>query len=127
MRWACILIVLAASNSLGGKEDKAAASQAQAVVLDHNEFACDNCLFGMNDYYYCFQAGEKILIGHDKVRTQMRHQNPSLFIETGKSMPVRYDEQYIWVSPAGAKEIKLKQDYTTRIFTNNSKCQAATK
>lgn len=122
-----ILVVLAVPCSFGAKPDRSAGTAAQAVVLDANTFACDNCLFGMNDYYFCFEAGDKILVGHDKVRTQMKHANPSGLIAVGSTVPIRYDDQFIYLTPAGSKELKLKQDYTTRIFINNSKCRAATK
>lgn len=123
MRLFLVLIALAAANSFGASDQTA---RTQATLLDHNAFLCDNCLFGMNDYYFCFQAGDKILIGHDKVRTQMKHKNPSELIGTGKSLPIRYDDRFIWVAPEGSKEIKLKQDYATQIFLNDKKCQAAT-
>ncbi len=119
MRLILVLMALAAADRTG--------TQAQAVLLDQNKFACDNCLFGMNDYYFCFEAGDKILIGHDKVRVQMKHQSPADLIQPGKSLPIRYNDEFIWLSAPGAKkEIKLKQDYGTKIFLNNRKCQAAT-
>ena len=36
------------------KKDKKreAATQAQAVVLDHSEYLCQNCFLGNSDYYF---------------------------------------------------------------------------
>ncbi len=124
MRLICALLLLAAANTFGAADRT---TQVNAVLLDQNDFPCDNCLFGMNDYYFCFQAGDKILVGHDKVRTQMRHKSPVGLMEVGKPVPLRFDDTFIWVSPPGSKEIRLKQDYTTRIFLNNKSCKAATK
>ena len=99
----------------------------QATILDHNEFPCDNCLFGMGDYYFCFDAGQKILIGHEKVRTQTRKKNPVDLMQRGKQVPVRFDDKFIWVSEPNGKELKLTQDYTKKIFLDSDKCQAAVK
>jgi hypothetical protein len=120
----CFAIALAVPASFGATEDK---TQAQAVMLDHNEFPCSNCLFGISDYYFCFDANNKILIGHDKVRTQTWMKNPTDLMERGKTVPVRFDEKHIWVTRANGKELKLTQDYSKKIFLQNDRCQRAAK
>ena len=99
----------------------------QATILDHNEFPCDNCLFGLGDYYFCFDTSQKILIGHEKVRTQMRKKNPLDLMQRGQTVPVRFDDKYIWVGESNGKELRLTQDYTKKIFLDSAKCQAAIK
>jgi len=99
----------------------------QATILDHNEFPCDNCLFGLSDYYFCLDTSQKILIGHEKVRTQTRKKNPVDLMQRGKTVPVRFDDKYIWVGEPNGKELRLTQDYTKKIFLDSAKCQAAIK
>jgi hypothetical protein len=103
-------------------------TSANAIMLDHNEFPCSNCLFGIADYYFCFDAGGKILIGHDKVRTQKWWQHtPAALMERGKTVPIRFDDRYIWVPQPKGKDLRLTQDYTKKIFLNSDRCQAAVK
>jgi hypothetical protein len=103
----------------------------QAKMLDHNEFPCSNCLFGVSDYYFCFDASSRILIGHDKVRTQTWQHTPTALMERGKTVPIRFDDKYIWVPQATAngkmKDLRLTQDYTKKIFLNSERCQSAVK
>lgn len=121
----CVLLaVFAFAAEKGDKSDKPA---TQATILDHNEFPCDNCLFGMGDYYFCFDAGQKILIGHEKVRTQTRRKYPVDLMQRGKTVPVRFDDKYIWVGEPNGKEVRLIQDYTKKIFLDSARCQAAVK
>ncbi len=128
-----IALALAMPLSSGARGDKGTPPvSANAVMLDHNEFPCSNCLFGISDYYFCFDVDKKILIGHDKVRTQKWWQhNPNWLMERGKTVPIRYNDLYIWVpqpDPKGkAKELRLSQDYTKKIFLNSDACQAAVK
>ncbi len=96
-------------------------------MLDHNEFPCANCLFGVADYYFCFDASSKILIGYDKVRTQTRKKVPTDLMERGKTVPLRFDDKYIWVKQANGKELRLTQDYTKKIFLSSDRCQRAVK
>ena len=56
----CVAAFLAATSSFAASPDR---QQVQAQVLDRAEFLCDNCLFGASDYYYCFEADNKILVG----------------------------------------------------------------
>ena len=59
----CVAASLAAPVSFGAA---AARQQAQAQLLDRAEFLCDNCFFGASDYYYCFAADNKILVGYQR-------------------------------------------------------------
>ncbi len=110
------------------KKDKKreAATQAQAVVLDHSEYLCQNCFLGNSDYYFCFDVNSKILIGHEKVRVQTRRQKPdNLLGERGKTVPIRYDDEYIWITGPNGKDQRLTQDYTKKLFTVSDACQRA--
>jgi hypothetical protein len=116
----CASIALASFGAATGDKPT-----TPATILDHNEYTCENCLFGISDYYFCFDANQKILIGHDRVRTQTRKKNPLDLLQSGKSVPVRFDDKYIWVTEPNGKELRLTQDYTKKIFLDNGKCQAA--
>lgn len=122
----CLLIALAAPGTFG-KTDPKTLNEVQAVVLDHNAFVCTGCLFGISDYYFCFDVNNKVLVGHDKVRTQTWMKQPSELMERGKAVPIRFDDEYIWAPGPKGKTLKLQQDYTKKIFLNNPRCQAATK
>ncbi len=110
--------------------------EAQAQLLDSNEYLCSNCFFGASTYYYCFEAGGKILIGYQKVPA-MNWRDPSAnlltrahkawqpWVSEGQTVPLHYDEKYIWVKRPDGGQVRLKQDYNTDIFINNSQCRAA--
>ena len=121
----CVALALMAPVSFGKTEVHG--QPVQATILDHNEFPCANCLFGIADYYVCFDAGSKILIGHEKLRTQTRKHEPTQLMERGKSMTIRVDDKYIWVPQAKGKDLRMTQDYTKKIFLENDRCQAAVK
>ena len=112
--------------------------QVQAQLLDQNQYLCSNCLFGSNTYYYCFEAGDKILIGYQKSPTlnwkdetsndlTRLHKSWAAWSSDGKTMPLSYDDKNIWVTRPDGKSVKLKQDYTTDIFVNNRQCRSAVK
>lgn len=112
--------------------------QIQGQLLDHNEYLCSNCFFGASTYYYCFEAGDKILIGYQKIPTlnwkdpasndlTKVHKSWAPWTTEGQAVPLRYDDKNIWVTRADGKAVKLTQDYTTDIFVNNSQCRAAVK
>jgi hypothetical protein len=112
--------------------------QVQAQLLDHNEYLCSNCFFGASTYYYCFEADNKILIGYQKNPTlnwkdpasndlAKIHKSWTPLSAEGKTVPLRYDDKFIWVTRPDGKTVRLKQDYTTDIFVNNSRCRAAVK
>jgi hypothetical protein len=115
-----------------------AGPEVQAKVLDHNEYLCSNCFFGASTYYYCFEAGNKILIGYQKTPT-LNWKDPASndltkvrkrwapWTAEGQTVPLRYDDKNIWVTRPDGKSVKLRQDYTTDIFVNNRQCRAAVK
>jgi len=121
----CLALVLMAPVSFGKTEVHG--QTVQATVLDHNEFPCENCLFGMADYYVCFDANSKVLIGHEKLRTQTRKHAPADLMERGKTVPISCDDQYIWVPQPKGKDVRLIQDYTKKIFLESDRCQSAVK
>jgi hypothetical protein len=127
------LILNLAGSTIAGAVDKKVdtkepASRTEAVLLDRAEYMCKNCLFGNSDYYFCFDANSKILIGHEKIRTQTRKKAPDNLLETrGNKVPIRFDDKYIWIPGPNGKEQKLTQDYSRDLFMFNAACQAATK
>lgn len=101
----CVAAFLAATSSFAASPDR---QQVQAQVLDRAEFLCDNCLFGASDYYYCFAADSKILVGYqrtpvlnyqDKSKNYLAPARPSWAAWTapGQTVPISYDDKYIWV------------------------------
>ena len=128
LRLVLLSALLATCALSADKVKKEDALQAQAVELDHAEYLCKNCFLGESDYYFCFDVNSKILIGHEKVRVQTRRQKPdNLLGERGKTVPIRYDSQYIWITGPNGKEQRLTQDYTRKLFTFNESCQKAAK
>ena len=123
----CIAAVLLIPASFGKVGSKVEGQTAQAVMLDHNEYPCENCLFGMSDYYFCFDVNSKIMIAHEKVRTQTRKHAPVDLMERGKTVQIRFDDKFIWVPQAKGKDLRLTQDYTKKIFLENDRCIAAVK
>lgn len=112
--------------------------QVQGQLLDHNEYLCSNCFFGANTYYYCFEAGDKILIGYQKTPTlnwkdenvndlTRLHKAWKPWTSENQTVPLRYDDKNIWVTRPDGKTVKLKQDYNTDIFVNDSKCRSVVK
>jgi hypothetical protein len=102
----CVATALAAPFSFGAEP---ARQQAQAQLLDHAEFLCDNCFFGASDYYYCFAADNKILVGYqrtpvlnwqDQSKNYLSPAHPSWAAWTapGQTVPISYDGKYIWVN-----------------------------
>lgn len=84
---------------------------AQAQLLDHAEFLCQNCFFGPSDYYYCFAVDDQVLIGYqrtpvlnwqDKSKNYLTkvHEGWAAWTAPGQTVPISYDEKHIWVSRA---------------------------
>jgi len=48
-------------------------------------------------------------------------------MERGKTVPIRYDDKYVWAPGPKGKDVRMIQDYTKKIFLNDPRCQAATK
>ena len=101
----CVATSLVALVSFGAAADR---QQAQAQLLDRAEFLCDNCFFGASDYYYCFAADDKILIGYqrtpvlnwqDKSKNYLAPVHPSwaAWSAPGQTVPISYDDKHIWV------------------------------
>jgi len=134
MKSGLIFFALAAA-AFAAAPDK---QEAQGQLLDRNEYLCSNCFFGASTYYYCFEAGNKILIGYQKIPTlnwkdsasndlTKVHKSWQPLAGEGKDIPLRYDDKHIWVTGPNGKMVKLTQDYNTDIFVNNSQCRSAIK
>jgi hypothetical protein len=123
---------LAAAISFGASAPR---QQAQAQLLDHAEFLCANCFFGASDYYYCFAAGDQVLVAYQKIPvlnwqdksknylTRFHHEW-ALWSASGQSIPVSYDAKHMWVSRADGEPVKLIRSPLRDIFTND-RCRAA--
>jgi hypothetical protein len=110
----CVAASLAAPVSFGAAP---ARQQAQAQVIDHAEFLCANCFFGASDYYYCFAAGDKVLVGYQKTpvlnwQDQSKnyltpvHPAWAAWAAPGQTVPIAYDDKHIWVSRANDKPVR---------------------
>jgi hypothetical protein len=110
--------------------------QVQAKLLDHAEVACANCFFGPSYYYYCFEADNKVLIGYQRTpvlnwQDQSKnyltrvHRGWTAWTPPGQTLPISYDEKYIWVTRPEGKPVKLTQTYSRDVFTANDRCQDA--
>jgi hypothetical protein len=153
--------LLIATFALAAPADKQPPVQAQAQLLDHAEFLCANCFFGASDYYYCFQAGNQILVGYEKTpvlnytdqsKNYLTPVRPrwAPWTAPGQTMPISYDNKYIWVTrpeapPAkenvwahlrgfafwatrgNSKQVKLRRSDLRDIFLNNDLCRAKAK
>ena len=129
-----IAIALAASSWAAAPDRP----QVQSKLLDHNEYLCSNCFFGTSSYYFCFAAGDRILIGYQKTAEMNWKEHDSNLLtrvhkqwvpwaSEGETIPLSFDDKFIWVTRPGGKQVKLKQDYATDIFINNSQCRGAIK
>ena len=127
----CAAVFLAATVSFGADRQ-----QAQAQVLDHAELLCDNCFFGPSDYFYCFSVDDKILIGYqrtsvlnwrDTSKNYLTKVHPGWTVWTppGQTLPISFDDKYIWVTRPDGKTVKLTQTYSRDIFTGNDRCREA--
>jgi hypothetical protein len=107
----CVAASLAAPVSFGAAAGR---QEVPAQLLDQAEFLCANCFFGASDYYYCFAADSKVLIGYqktpvlnwrDKSKNYLTGVHPAWAAWTapGQTVPISYDDKHIWVSRADAK------------------------
>lgn len=105
-----------------------APKEASAQLLDHADVLCVNCFLGRSDYFYCFAADNKILIGHRKTEVvnwsdgsknyfTRLHPGSAAWAAPGPSIPISYDDKYIWVPAERGKKIKLTQIYSKDVFT----------
>ena len=113
----CFAVSVAAPVSFGADKALARAQTAQAQLLDHAEFLCDNCFFGPSDYYYCFAVDNKILAGYqrvpvlnwqDKSKNYLTPVHPAwaAWAAPGQTVPISYDDKHIWVSRANNEQEK---------------------
>src|SRR6266566_7953327 len=134
MKWGSILAAFAMSSFAATPDSP----QIQAQLLDHSEYRCSNCFFGSSRNYYCFEAGDRILIGYQKTpELNWKEHSSNLLARVhkswepwaaeGQTVPLRYDGKDIRVTRPDGKEVKLKQDYTRDAFISNSQCRAAVK
>ena len=102
----CMAAALIAPVSFGAAASR---PQVQAQLLDHAEFLCDNCFFGASTYYYCFAAGDNILVGYqktpvlnytDKSKNYLTpvHGGWASWTAPSQTVPLSYDDKHIWVS-----------------------------
>jgi hypothetical protein len=137
MKWSSLRRVLitlvAAAISFGAAADR---PKVQAQLLDHTELLCDNCFFGPSDYYFCFAADDKVLIGYQRIpvmnwRDDSKnflvkvHKQWAPWIAPGQTVPISYDDKYIWVSRPDGKPVRLIQSYAKDLFTNDNRCRQA--
>jgi len=132
------LIALVAPASFGKQAERKSAS---ATILDHNSYICANCFFGTSDYYYCFDAGDKILIGYQKIPSiNWKEHDTNLLTRVGKKrgepkyapwqpggdkISLTYDDKMIYVTRGDGKEARLRQNYQTDIFMHSAQCRGA--
>jgi hypothetical protein len=130
-----VLITLAMPVLAGAKSER---REAQARLLDQNQYICSNCLFGASDYYACFEADNRILIGYQKIPqvSWMDHSSNLLtrahksylpWVAEGQTVGLSYDDKFIYVKRPSGKLVKLRQNYHTDIFIHDAKCRAAVK
>ena len=104
----CVAASLAAPVSFGAAAGR---QEVQAQLLDRAEFPCANCFFGAADYYYCFAADHKVLVGYqrtpvlnwrDKSKNYLTTVHPAWAAWTapGQTVPISYDDKHIWVNRA---------------------------
>src|ERR1700722_5690722 len=130
-----VFVILTVPGCFGKKAER---KTADATLLDSNSYICGNCFFGASDYYYCFDAGDKILIGYQKIpavswndhSTNMLTRLNKKYVqwqpESGTSkIKLTYDDKLIWVTGGDGKEVKLHQNYQTDIFLHSDRCRGA--
>lgn len=116
----CVAALLSAPIAFGAPPASGAPptsrQQAQAQLLDHAEILCSNCFFGPSDYYYCFSAGNQILVGYqntpvlnweDQSKNYLTgvHHAWTAWAAPGQTVPIRYDDKHIWVDRAESKPV----------------------
>lgn len=107
--------------------------QVQARLLDHAELLCANCFFGLTDYYFCFAADDKVLVGYQRVPvinwtdptknflTRVHHQWMP-WTAPGATIPLSYDDKQIWVTRPNGKQVNLTRNEPRAFFTHDSRC-----
>jgi hypothetical protein len=130
-----VLALAAVPACFGASPDKKPSAEGDATILDQAEYPCSNCFFGTSDHFYCFKLDNRIMVAHQHVPT-MNYEDPQKNYLTkyhkawtpwkpsGDTVHVKYNEKYLWVpGPAGKKDVRMEQKYTTDIFTNSDACR----
>lgn len=110
----CVALLLSAAFAFGTSADR---PQVPAQLLDHAEFLCANCFFGASKYYYCFSAGNQILVGYEKTPVLNWEDQSKNYLTgvrpkwapwtaPGETMPISYDDKHIWVTRPDSKQAK---------------------
>jgi hypothetical protein len=131
---ACFALA-AATTAVLSAEDKR--EEAQARILEQESIPCVNCFFGPSKYYFCFSAKDKVILAYDRIPTfnwtdgsknyfGKVHNSWKSPTPSGQALTIQYDEKHLWIPRADGKQIRLKLDYSTDIFTD-PRCRAAVK
>jgi hypothetical protein len=110
----CVALLLTATFAFGASADR---PQVPAQLLDHAEFLCANCFFGASEYYYCFQAGNQILVGYEKTPVLNWEDKSKNYLKTvrpkwapwtapGETVPISFDDKHIWVTRPDTTQTK---------------------
>jgi hypothetical protein len=134
IRWLALFGLTAASTAMLAADKR---EEAQAQILEQESIPCVNCFFGPAKYYFCFSAQDKVILAYDriptfnwtdgsknyfgKVHNAWRSPTPS-----GQALTIQYDDKHVWIPRADGKQIRLKLDYSTDLFTD-PRCRAAVK
>ena len=132
---ALLLLLVSMSASFGASAER---KQAEAQILERNQFRCNNCFFGPSDYYFCFAADNKVILAHAKIPTlnwRDDHQNYFGKVHAGwrdpdpagQSVSILYDDKFVWMPRSDGKQLRMTQDYSRDIFVANPQCRAAVK
>lgn len=145
----CVAFAAFGSLSFGEAPPR---KQVPARLIDQAALLCDNCLFGTNDYFYCFETDDAILIGYQRAAaiswwdqsknyaTKLHPSWTALDAPT-EALRIEYDDKHIWVTRADqdavqkagghlrpiiheSKDVRLTQNYKRDVFTNK-RCQDA--
>ena len=130
-----ITLAVIAAGTLSGAS--AGRQEAQAQILEQASIPCANCFFGNTYYFFCFQAGNQILLAQDKIPTMNYSDERRNFLgkvhkswrrpmPSGESVAIQYDEKHVWMPRADGKLIRLDRDDSRDVFTS-SQCRAAVK
>jgi hypothetical protein len=55
------------------------------------------------------------------------HKAWTVWTPPGESVPISYDDSYIWVARPDGKSVKLTQSYSRDVFITNDRCREAVK
>ena len=129
--------ILAACPCRSRSEPRRTNSRCRRRCWIISEYPCSNCFFGTSNHYYCFAAGNQVLIGRQRTPTMnWKNDTKNYFTKAykpwaawdapGQTVQLSYDDKHIWVPRGDGKEVKLTQDYSRDIFSN-PQCRGALK